>query len=176
MKNRMSAFPVRDVYKRQGLPLLRAKLCIQDQLLQGKAKISYFSQIDGPLRGKSSKQCLRIGFPASNFNESAPRPIGIRVDLRGYGSLPDAMLANDQHRAVALGNPGNRTLNTPLNRIGRLGMPFHTMYRCFACHMKTRVHPCPATVSYTHLALAWATTAVIVVLNAWLLIETAMGR
>jgi manganese transport protein len=25
-------------------------------------------------------------------------------------------------------------------------------------------------------ALAWATTAVIVVLNAWLLIETAMGR
>ncbi len=89
---------------------------VDDQFLQGKAKICYFSKINRSLSRERSLQGRCVGIHAADLPERAARQIRLRVDLRGNKSLPGAMLAQDQDRAVAFGNSGNRVLNPRFGR------------------------------------------------------------
>ena len=129
--------------------LLGVKIGVDDQFLQGKVQIPYFLQIDRSPGGKSREYSLSIGIGAVKLRIDAARPTRLRVDLRGYGTLPNAMLTHDQDRAVALGNADNRALNLRLNggkrfrRGKRLRLSLHALDGCTACHEESWVTPLP---------------------------------
>ena len=114
--------------------LFGTKIGIDDEFLQGKTQIPDFRQIESSPGGKSRQDSLSIGIGGLNLRIYTARPMRLRVDLRGNGTLSNAMFTHDQHRAVALGDAGNRTLNLRLDRGKRFRLPFYALDGCNGCH------------------------------------------
>jgi hypothetical protein len=58
------------------------------------------------------------------------------MDLHGNGSLPGAMLSQNQDRAIAPGNSGNRTLNPRIHLRNGFRRLFRMVHGRNACHKK----------------------------------------
>jgi hypothetical protein len=62
------------------------------------------------------------------------------VDLPGNISLPGAVLAQYQDRAVGFGNPGNRALHPRLGKRDRFRLALPILDHCNYCHKGSEIH------------------------------------
>lgn len=121
--------------------LLGVEIAIDKEPLQVEAQVSNFCQVNCSPGGKRRENILRSAIRALNPRKDSTRPMRLSMDLGGYRSLSNTILASNQDRAVAFRNMGKRTLNPRLNRRGKqFRIPLYGMDSDAACHESSQAY------------------------------------
>ena len=121
--------------------LLGVEIAIDKEPLQVEAQVSNFCQVNRSPGGKRRENILRSAIRALNPRKDSTRPMRLSMDLGGYRSLSNTILASNQDRAVAFRNMGKRTLNPRLNRRGKqFRIPLYGMDSDAACHESSQAY------------------------------------
>ena len=91
---------------------------------RGKAQIPDFCQINRSLGGKSRQDLLGTRIGTSNLSITGARTMGLSVDLTRNRPFSDAVLTNNQHRAITFGDSSDCPSDLGLDGSNK---PFRTL-------------------------------------------------